>query len=235
MAAHSRGPGAQGGAAAPHRRHRRAPAVAPERRVRRLRAGPPRRSVQPGRARAPGAPGRRDRRMGQLAALCERAGEARGPAPRGRYAAASRARLRRGDRTARRGDRDLPARRQGRSRQQRRSSRWIACTAAPSSGTSWPRSSASEIRVAQADETVALSSGSRRSTSWRWSTCRRPSRPTARSWSPIRPITRHAPRWSGCSWAARSRPRSPTSSSRSTARARSGRSWTRSTRCSSVG
>ena len=67
----------------------------------------------------------------------------------------------------------------------------------------------------------------------RW-TCRRPSRPTARSWSPTRRTPRRAPRSSGCSWAAPCRSRSPRCWSRSTARARSGRSCTRSTRCSSV-
>ena len=56
-----------------HRRDRGAAAVAPERRLRRLRPRAARRSEQPGRARAPGTAGERDRALGQAGRRCSRA------------------------------------------------------------------------------------------------------------------------------------------------------------------
>ena len=117
-------------------------------------------------------------------AVRERAGEDRRTAPRDRSAAAPRAHLRGGDRPGRRGDRDLPARHRrptptartalvALDRLYARAQQWdelAEVVRAARSGVAPPTRSASRS-----------TSGSRRSTSWRWSTCRRPSRPIARS------------------------------------------------------
>ena len=106
------------------------------------------------------------------------------PRRAGRSAAAPRARLRGGDRPARRGDRDLPARRRRPSpTASRRSSRSIGCISArPAVGRAGRhRAPRDPARADRRGARRAHLPARRRSTSWRWSTCPRRSRSTARS------------------------------------------------------
>ena len=125
----------------------------------------------------------------------------------GRHAAAPRARLRGGDRPARRGDRHLPARRRRRARQQAtRSSRSIACISRAQQWDELADVVRREIRIAPTDEAIVALHvpPRRRSTSWRCVDMPKADRGLPRDPEGRSDATpRRAPRSSGCSWAAR--------------------------------